>query len=275
MSGGTMGAVPELNLTFTHVPTGFYVVFPAFLENLSDQFESVWTAEHVYGRMDPITTFQTTRRSISVSWNVPADSFNDARSNLEKINRLMSFLYPLYSAKDGAKGATAINQGPLMRVQFGNLLRNATTGGGLLGYLNGFTMDPRLENGMFYAQSQGTAPGVDIEYYPKTMLLNCELDVLHEHELGFVQQGNNFKFRNKELPPLNPGNGSGNDSFPYYASRFDINRGDRGSRIIEVTGPDGVTRLNRIPPPPTERPNRIINRFGPTGAPGSKPEGIE
>lgn len=205
----TLGVPNTLKLKFVHVPTGFKVEFPAYLENLADMYTSTWTAEDVYGRMDPITTFMNTRRAISLSWNVPADSWATAKNNLFKVNKLMSFLYPLYSEKTGAKGATAINQGPLMRVSFGNLIRESTTGKGLLGYVNGFTFDPRIENGMFYSEGTPTAQ-LDAEYYPKTILLNCELNVLHEHELGFRKEGNSFKFRNKN---------TNSENFPYLVSR--------------------------------------------------------
>ena len=202
----TLGVKDTLKLKFEHVPTGRKVEFPAYLENLADMFASQWTAEDVYGRMDPITTFMNTRRAISLSWNVPANSFDDAKRNMLDVNRLMSFLYPLYSEKSGAKGATAINQGPLMRVSFGNLIRESTNGKGLLGYVNGFTFDPRIENGMFY---QTDPVNGQTEYYPKTILLNFELNVLHEHELGFKKVGNKFEFRNKNVKDNN---------FPYSSA---------------------------------------------------------
>lgn len=200
------------NLNIVHVPTGESVEFPAYLENLSDLYSSTWQAEDVYGRMDPITTFVNTRRAISVSWNVPAHSYDNAKRNLEKINKLMTFLYPLYS--NGKGGATAINQGPLVRIQFGNLICQPN-GSPLLGYLNGFTFDPRVEEGMFYS---GATKGTEVaaEYYPKTVRLNTEMNVLHEHELGFkmVSEGK-YAFRNSTL---NKDGSPTYDKFPYVIS---------------------------------------------------------
>jgi|21_taG_2_1085346.scaffolds.fasta_scaffold00196_7 hypothetical protein len=176
------------NLVISHVPTGFKVAFPAFLDMLSDAYNSNWNAEQVYGRMDPIATFMNTRRALAVAWNVPADSFEHAQENLWKLNQLMSFLYPLYDESSGG-GATVINQGPLVRVSFGNLIKNSV-GTGLLGYVNGFTFDPVLEHGMFNRQRKpgdgtGAIGSQSNEYYPKTFRLNFELNVLHEHDLGF------------------------------------------------------------------------------------------
>jgi hypothetical protein len=252
---GTLGVRGDMNLTIEHVPTGFSVEFAAYLENLADLYTSQWNAEDVYGRMDPITTFVGTRRSYSISWNVPADSYADAKDNLVKVNKLMSFLYPLYASKGGAKGATAINQAPLLRISFGNLIRNSATGGGLLGYVNGFTFDPRVENGMFHHDGPS-----GMEYYPKTILLNTEFNVLHEHELGFQKKtvesadgggtSTSFSFRNKSINDKN---------YPYFSSKVTSADSPPALRIVEVKGPDGITRINTIVAPDPEGVNRALD----------------
>ena len=211
----------KMMLQITHVPTGQTVEFPAFIEMLSDAFNSNWTGEDVYGRMDPIATYQNTRRAISVAWNVPADSYEHAQENITKANKIFSFLYPLYDDKDVA-GATAINQGPLWRVRFGNLIRDSKTGKGLLGYVNGLTFDPTFENGMFYgspskaaAEGQALVQGLNnmsMEYLPKTFRLNFEFTVLHEHSLGWRKQKasdggtTKYLFRNDLSPEQNAQN---------------------------------------------------------------------
>ena len=235
MTMATTGVRGDAILTIEHVPTGESVEFLAYLENMADLYSSTWQGEDVYGRMDPITTFVGTKRSYSLSWNVPANSYAEAKENLVKVNKLMSYLYPLYTNKGGAKGATAINQGPLLRITFGNLIRSAI-GGGLLGYVNGFTFDPRIENGMFYSGSKKTG----MEYYPKTILLNCEFNVLHEHELGFqksTEGGKKFTFRNKQLNHQN---------YPYFSSKVTAADKPPTLRVIEVKGPYGVKRKNVI-----------------------------
>lgn len=202
----------KMQLTLQHVPTGHKVSFPAYIEMFSDQYSSNWNAEDVYGRMDPIATFVNTRRAISLAWNVPAESYDHAKLNLEKVNKLMSFLYPLYE-EESEGGATAINQAPLLRVSFGNLIRDAKTGRGLLGYVNGFTFDPAVEFGMFHNEpkARSKAKNVAIEYYPKTFRVNFELNVLHEHSLGFKRSssGTSFSFTDEKLS---------NTNYPYATS---------------------------------------------------------
>ena len=68
-------------LEIEHVPTGYKVKFPAYLENFSDAYTQSWNAEDVYGRMDPIAVYQNTRRAIAMSWHVPANSPFQAKDN--------------------------------------------------------------------------------------------------------------------------------------------------------------------------------------------------
>ena len=68
------------------------VIFKAFLTNISDNFESAWNETSVYARMDPIYTFQNTKRTIDVSFTIPAYGPIEARANQEKLSALARFL---------------------------------------------------------------------------------------------------------------------------------------------------------------------------------------
>ena len=199
-------------LYIEHVPTSTekqknFVEFSAFLDGFSDAYNSEWNAEQVFGRMDPIATFRQTRRALSVAWIIPASGPEQAAENLNKINKLLTFLYPLYEARDGA---STINMGPLLKVKFGNLIQDGSTGGPLMGYVNGFTMDPNLEEGFFTYARSGPMNTGGVEYIPKAVRLNFELTVLHEHSLGFEKgTGNKFYLRGGQL------------GFPYGSKRKD------------------------------------------------------
>jgi hypothetical protein len=54
------------------------VEFKGFITEMSDNFQSSWDTEEVYGRMDPIGTFKSTKRTISLGWTVPAASLKEA-----------------------------------------------------------------------------------------------------------------------------------------------------------------------------------------------------
>ena len=208
---GYVDAVANLNnkgfqLYIEHVPSSTdtsknFVTFPAFLDGFSDAYNSEWNSEQVFGRMDPIATFRHTRRAISVSWKIPSASPEEAATNLDKVNLLVRFLYPLYEDREGA---STINMGPLLKVKFGNLIQDASTGGPLLGYVNGITVDPILEDGMHALAANGPLKTGGVEYLPKTIRLNFEMAVLHEHSLGWRKgTGDKYYFR------------GGEEGFPY------------------------------------------------------------
>jgi hypothetical protein len=211
-------------LEITHVPSDRTLWFGAFIEGFSDAYNSEWNAEQVYGRMDPISTFMNTRRAISVSWKIPAASVEEGVDNMNKVNELMAYLYPSYEGTSG--GVATINMAPLWRVKFGNLISSANGHPqGLLGYVNGLTMDPIIEDGMFMFSPKAMGDSQDqdsrftgstrgplrtngMEYIPKTIRLNFEMTVLHEHPLGWTTTSNGAqRFR-----------GGGRRGFP-YASR--------------------------------------------------------
>lgn len=196
-----------LALYIEHVPTGYFVEFPAMLESMSDAYMTNWVQEKVYGRMDPIGTFSDTNRALSLAWSVMAASEQEAKENLEKINGLLSFLYPLYK-EQGSGGGAILNMGPLIKIKFGNLVQNSSTGGALMGFINGITFDPELAAGMYASSGQGPMDTGGVEYLPKQVRLNLEMNVLHEHSLGWKNDGDgNFEWR-----------GEGHSGFPYGSS---------------------------------------------------------
>jgi len=231
-------------LEITHLPTNYSVAFSAFLEQFSDAYNSEWSVENPYGRMDPIGTFISTKRAISISWKIPASSRMQAKDNLDKVNKVVSFLYPLYS-KSGVSQATTINMGPLWKVKFGNLICNSLTGGPLMGWVNGITVDPLFEEGTFMldsgvsdtstatAAAGGVAfgeptpsdaeganiiidsnPNRSVSYYPKTIRLNVEMTVVHEHSVGWrLDNDGQYIFRGKT------GKYGTGQSFPYPSDR--------------------------------------------------------
>ena len=169
------------------------VHFKAFLTDLSDDFQSSWNSEDVFGRMDPIGTFSGTKRTISVGWDVPAASLAEAKSNMEALRTLTSMLYPGYSGNPVAVDslpvvtANSISKSPLVRIKFANLISSANGSGesakdgGLLGWIDGINLQPQIDQGFII---QGKT------HYPKTYKLSLKLNVLHEHELGFDDDGN-------------------------------------------------------------------------------------
>ena len=65
------------------------IEFRAFLTSYNDSFSSNWNKESVYGRMDPIYTFQNTQRTMGLSFTIPNVA---ARANKEG-NREQLFFF--------------------------------------------------------------------------------------------------------------------------------------------------------------------------------------
>lgn len=164
-------------LDFLHLPSNEQHSFKAFLTQFSDAFNSNFTPTEVYGRMDPIYTFQSTTRQVSVGFAIPAFSLENAKENLANVGALARKLYPSYSGGAG-DNVSSLSRAPLMRIRFANLIRsNQNPTLGLLGKVTGFTFTPNLEHGFFDLKNF---------LYPKTIDVSFTFDVLHETTMGWV-----------------------------------------------------------------------------------------
>ena len=102
-------------ISITSAVTGYVVEFPAFLTDFSQTFDATWNSENVFGRMDPIATYQGTKRSISLGLDIPAGSIGEAQDNLKRCSSLTTMVYPGYN--NGV-----LSKAPLVRIKFANLI---------------------------------------------------------------------------------------------------------------------------------------------------------
>lgn len=153
------------------------IQFKAFLTSLQDNFTSNWNSEEVYGRMDPIHTFQNTIREISISLTIPSVSYAEGIDNLNRMQHLERLMYPNYETN---KGITTITEAPVFKVKFANLIQDAKTGEGLHCVIPSVSFNPNVEMG-FYADNTQKFK----QLVPKEMSLDLTLKVLHMHELGW------------------------------------------------------------------------------------------
>jgi hypothetical protein len=187
------------------------VEFPAFLTNISQDFKSSWNTETVYGRMDPIATFQNTTRTISLGWNVPAATVAEAKANHGKFSTLSQMLYPAYLkstetqtvTQDDALAANESSQiietssrtmskPPLVRIRFGNIVCSQDGTKGLLGWIDGISYKPTLTLGMF------TSGGGN--FYAKNFELSFTFNVLHDEDLGIDSSNGEWLDKNNSFP---------------------------------------------------------------------------
>jgi hypothetical protein len=193
-----------------HLNSGKSVFFKAFLTDFSDTFSSNWNKEPVFGRSDPIQTFQNTERTINLAWDLVSSNLKEAKANLIKANNLIAMQYPSYAGSAQDISATSIKSGPLFKVKMGNLICKPGLGeeagmgkaqfDGLACTMGGFQYSPSIDDGFFDPE-----PGI---FYPQTINIDIELSILHETALGYDAQG----------IPLFPDSNESNDSrpgFPY------------------------------------------------------------
>ena len=169
---------------------------------MGQSFSSNWNTEDVYGRNDPIATFQNTTRTISLALEIPAATAADAKNNLNACAKIATFLYPGYDKvgyntgtgkeKKFVPTAMVLSKAPLVKIKFGNLIRSMKTGDGLLGWIGSYDFQPVLDAGMFIE-----GPG---EFYPKVVSISLSFNVLHQDELGHEKTKNGSKWRADRLP---------------------------------------------------------------------------
>lgn len=211
-------------IQFTHLATGQSISFDGWVTQFSDQFNSSWNAETVYGRMDPMATFQGTQRQIALGFDIVSGAHQEAEMNLAKVNRLIEFLYPVYESAD-RNSQNALQAAPLIGLRWTNLAAGARAGQRLVGYLDGVTYAPDVAQGGFMGSSQGTTSeevsrqrlfgGMGLasqtdagekaysvtrklhfgkSYIPKVLSLSLNYNVMHTHLMGWAKEGGTYKF---------------------------------------------------------------------------------
>jgi len=204
------------------------VAFNGWVTEFSDNFSSNWNEEQVYGRMDPLATFQNTQRTISLGFDVVSDSYSAGVKNLAKISKLVEFQYPVYNKSSDRSVQNTLKAGPLLGLEWTNLINDSSNGGRLVGYMRGLNYNPDMSQGgfLFYQEDADTniitiesdppnqtaaASGGPVNrtvnqttqvtqsraYVPKKVSLSLNFTVLHTHLTGWYKDGdNNFVFGN-------------------------------------------------------------------------------
>ena len=209
----------KYRIGFYHVPSGKMVYFKAFITNYKEDFISDWKEEPIFGRTDGIYTYSSTKRKISLSFDVPAASESEAYENMGRIQRLIQFQYPSYDEinnyDDNLATQRVIGQSPLVRISIMNLLQrpppskktnaertkikkqsrrdllsgyireDQSAAGGILTAINSLSLDTDVGKHAIFEKAPGTV-------LPQFFSVNMDFFVIHEDTLGFDQQGNSL-----------------------------------------------------------------------------------
>ena len=209
---------------FEHLATQQKISFAGWVTSFSDSFNSSWNEQTVYGRMDPLATFQGTSRTISLGFDVVAKNLQEATMNQANISRLIEFLYPVYSSGERSNQNT-LKAAPLLGLRYTNLASNTATGQQLIGWIDGIDYSPDMAQGGFLAGGReatkpitvrtgvdaadfpmGPGPGgptagpdatamiIDMDtivsksYVPKQVSLQFTFHVVHTHLMGWTPE---------------------------------------------------------------------------------------
>lgn len=235
---------PFFQVHITHLPTNKTISFKGWVTTLDDSYTSTWNTETVYGRMDPLATFHNTARKITLGFDVPAGDGPEGADNLAKLNRLVEFLYPVYTSGDRTIQNT-LKAGPLIGLKWTNMVGNAATGDRLIGFLDGLTYAPELEQGAFFSTGNSTettditTPGETQEgyltravsnssnraYVPKLYKISLGFTVIHTHLTGWYGSRGNYTFGNSDVDAKFPNAHSVVNTFT-QVQQSDVGGGD-------------------------------------------------
>ncbi len=137
---GDIVKIVEDRLDAEYVPFYFHdlrtneiIAFHAFLEQLSDSFSAAYTAYKGFGRADPVQTYSSTTRTLSLSFTVAATSRDDFDEMWYKLNRLIACVYPKYTPGQLVKNgdiefeqpfSQVVGATPLMRLRVGDVVKS-------------------------------------------------------------------------------------------------------------------------------------------------------
>lgn len=127
-----------------------FVEFFPYLEGFTENYDSNWNEEEVFGRMDGIPNFVGVKRSFSLSIKIAAGSLEQARENQFKLSKLIRFLYPSITPGSGGEDAYYFRGAPIIKLKFGSIINDIRNHGGLYGYIQGgLSITPSHQHGWF------------------------------------------------------------------------------------------------------------------------------
>lgn len=177
--------------------------FIAFITDFDDTFAASWEEEEVYGRMDPLENYKSTKRTITCSFDIPAESGQEALTNMMCIKGIQRMLYPLYKR---VNQEWIISSAPLCGIKIPTLMEEMSEMDDFLyGVLESFSLKPDMAQGCFDNLKGSTLGEMEdnngfisvarqfsmnsLRVLPKLYRGSFTLKVLHKNPLGWMYGG--------------------------------------------------------------------------------------
>ena len=179
-------ALTTPELTIKHIASGHKITFKTYkLLDFAESYDTSWNSESVFGRMDPIVTYQGTQRTINLSIRLGDATQAEMKDYLKACDALAKFQYPIYESSDNS---LSLARPPLLEVSLANYIRSST-GGPLTCVMNGYKFDPSdgvtLKTAPRVVKMTQEAGG-DTVLLPMSVLLSFNLIVLHSQTPGYL-----------------------------------------------------------------------------------------
>lgn len=193
-----------LEIIPVHIKNPPVIQFVAYLENLNDSFNIKYEQKQPYGRTDPYYIWEGNSRSIGVSLAIPNTSVSHALDNLNNLSWLAASVYPVYKERVSANSIAA---SPLWRIRYANLIASRTSGGqGALCKFDRLNVAYGIEDGFIAIENSGENADLiksagfdnivrsgDKFLIPKTISIDLDLDIIHDHALGWDYETGNWR----------------------------------------------------------------------------------
>ena len=162
------GAEHGMPFYFKDLRDDKYIIFRAYLQDMSQEVQPEWSEHKYLGRSEPSYTYNSTKRAINFSFKVYAQSKPELQVIYTKLNYLQGLAYPRYH-NDGSRFNRMRMMPPLMALRIGDLFGNMNRN--LTGFIEGltYTWDPQTV-------SWETEEGKRV---PKECLVSVQYKVIH------------------------------------------------------------------------------------------------
>ena len=201
-----------------HIKNPPVIQFIAYLKSFTDDFNVQFNSEQPFGRTDPYYMWKNNSRAVNITWDVPSSSVSMGLNNMNNLSWLLGALYPTFKETGNA---TSVAATPLFRVRFANLISSPVRDGlGLLCALPGMNIRHDVEAGFISVNPKNMGSSfanVDARIIkaagfensiregkklliPKSFEMSCQLQVVHDHSLGWDLDTGNFRGGNQGFP---------------------------------------------------------------------------
>jgi len=174
-----------------HFKNSPVITFIAFLDSIKDNIKQTFTPQQPYGRSDPIQMWKSSDRQIQFGFKIVSSDEEMALRNVNNLSWLVASSYPTYAE---AECANSVAASPLYRVKYANIIANTNNRSGLLCAIPGFNVTHDFKDGVIHIHSGDVKKLSTNAGFPtqaneiivaRTISVDCTMNVLHEHSLGW------------------------------------------------------------------------------------------